>query len=279
MIRATCVFLLLAALACAATIRLYLKDGEYQLVREYQIQGDRVRYYSVERGDWEEVPLSLVDIKKTETESQRHEASIKEEASAIAAEEKAEREARKEVERIPVEPGVYLVAGQDLKTIKPGESKVVSDKKRSILKAMSPIPMVAGKSTLEMDGEHSPNTVTSATPEFYIRLSAEERFGIIRMFDKKGVRVVEKLEIVPISNEVIEQQNEIQVFRQQVGDMLYKIWPMKPLEPGEYAVVQYSPAGTNGLNIQVWDFGYGMEASTSSAQPAKPAGNKTKSKK
>lgn len=277
MIRATIVFLLTAMLTCAATIRLYLKDGEFQVVREYQVNGDRVRYYSVERGDWEEIPLSLVDLKKTESEAKSRDESVKEEAAAMAAEDKAEREARKEVERIPVETGVYLIAGDELKTIKPGESKVVTDKKRSILKVMSPIPMVAGKGTLELDGEHSPNVVSSATPEFYIRLSAEERFGIVRMFDKKGVRVVEKLEIMPVTNEIIEQQDEVQVFRHQVGDMLYKIWPMKPLTPGEYAVVQYSPAGVNGINLQVWDFSYG--AGSGGSTPPKSEEKKGKPKK
>ena len=49
----------LAFAAFAANIKLYLKDGDSHLVREYEVKGDRVRYYSVERGDWEEIPLAL----------------------------------------------------------------------------------------------------------------------------------------------------------------------------------------------------------------------------
>ena len=36
--------------------KLVFKDGTFQLVRDYEKKGDRVRYFSLERGEWEEIP-------------------------------------------------------------------------------------------------------------------------------------------------------------------------------------------------------------------------------
>ena len=43
MLRATIALLLLTVAAFAANIKLYLKDGGFHLVREYQVETDRVQ--------------------------------------------------------------------------------------------------------------------------------------------------------------------------------------------------------------------------------------------
>ena len=240
-------------LLSAATIKLYLKDGSYQLAREYKVEDDRVKYYSAERAEWEEIPLALVDIPKTESEIKRREEAVHEESAAQAAEEKAEREAQKEVERVPVEQGVFLVEGDALKPIKAAEAKIVNNNRRTVLKIMSPLPIVTGKQWLELDGAHSSNITTSPRPEFYIRLAQEERFGIVHMSEHKGNRVVEKLTIIPVTKDVVEEPELVETFRKQVADGLFKIWPEKDLPPGEYGVVEYTEGK---VNVQTWDFAY-----------------------
>jgi len=242
-----------AAVALAlAPIKLYLKDGTYQTVSEYKVLEDRVRYYSIERSDWEEIPLDMVDLKRTVNELKAKEEENKKEAAATAAEETFERELKREVALIPGDPGLYAVNNNQLRTFKQAESKLTSNKRRTVLKILSPVPLVAGKSTLELDGEHSPQEVDGPRPTFYFRPNEEERFAMVRCSTKKkGVRILETWYVIPVSKELQQEREEVELFQQQVGRDLYKIWPVKEVEPGEYAIIQF----TEGKgNTQAWDF-------------------------
>jgi hypothetical protein len=245
---------LTAAMILGAAERLYLKDGDYQLVSEYQVLKDRVRYYSTERGEWEEIPLEFVDLDRTKKEAAEMQAELDRDAKERAEEDAAIRSARKQLMQVPAKAGVYYIRGETLEPFKLAESKIVTDKKRSILKALSPIPIISGKATLELDGETSSQKVSEPRPEFFFRLSDYEGFAIVKLTPtKKGARLVESLSIVTLQGErfVDETRQVVPSFKKQEDDLLYRIWPEKPLEPGEYALIQY----TDGkLNPQIWDF-------------------------
>jgi hypothetical protein len=146
---------------------------------------------------------------------------------------------------------VYLIDGKDLRPIPQAEAKAVTSRGRSILKVLVPAPVVAGKVTVELDGARSANVVTQAQPEFYFRMALPERFAILKLAVKKDSRVVQTWQVMPVTDEVIDEQEIVPVLHRQMGPDLYRIWPVEALKPGEYAVVEYT-AGQR--NIQIWDF-------------------------
>jgi hypothetical protein len=245
------VCLLLVAGAASAVDRLYLKDGTYQIMREYEVQSDRIRYYSSERGEWEEIPKELVDLERTKKENAEKQAAIAADAKAQSEEDAAIRAAQKEIERVPQEPGAYWVNGDKIEPMKAADVKIVNDKKRSVLKVLSPVPLVPGKNTVELDGEKAIMRLTETRPEFYFRLVNMDSVALIKLTPKKNIRLVENVSIQPVVDEKVEERQAIPSFRKQVDDYLFKIWPENPLEPGEYALLEYVEGQ---VMIQVWDF-------------------------
>jgi len=103
--------------APAQARRLILKDGSYQSVTKYEIHGDRVRYLSAERAEWEDVPTSLVDWDATDKfEQGRDQGKLAPEAveldKQLDAERKAQQSHSPEVAaglRLPDEGGIFLL--------------------------------------------------------------------------------------------------------------------------------------------------------------------------
>ncbi len=77
----------------------------------------------------------------------------------------------------------------------------------------------------------------------------------MRLTPKKNTRIVENISIVPVAKQAIEERKQMDAFEQQVADGLYRVWPEKPLTPGEYALVEYSDKDdVEDVELLVWDF-------------------------
>ena len=242
----------LAVPALAENLKLYTTDGDYQVVREYQVVGDRVRFYSVDRSDWEEVPASMVDLRKTEAEASARKAVSDKQAKEFDDEAAAAAAQRAELAMIPKDSGVYQIVDGKLRTFPVADFTVHTPKGNTALRVLTPVPIIAGKATVEVAGDHSPNVVTDRRPEFFFQLDKEEAFGIIKMRPGKGLRVAESVEIVPVTKEYVESRDSVQIFSKQLpGDDFYKVWPQEPLTPGEYALIEYEESK---VELRLWDF-------------------------
>jgi len=203
--------LLLAAAVCAAAQktlplkpdtpgtgtnhRLILKDGTYQLVRKYEVVGDRVRYISIERGgEWEELPENLVDWDATRKWERDHatepvpatdagQASpAMQQAAEIDKEEAAERSEalarRPEVTKgleLPDEDGVFALdtfqGTPELVELLPSEMGANAKTKHGISTLN---PLAGSRSTLELDGAHAKVHLHVNDPAMYLSLNARD---------------------------------------------------------------------------------------------------------
>ena len=181
---------LVAIVACipgaygqALAKRLILKDGSYQAVIKYEVKGDRVRYLSAERGEWEELPYSLVDWPATEKyEKDRASGEVSPVAHEISEEEKAEREEEQakvpEVSpglRLPYEDGVFLLdafRGQpQLLQLNQNGGEVDRDVKGNIIRATIN-PLAGSKQAIELKGEHAAVQSHVSRPAIFVNFSA-----------------------------------------------------------------------------------------------------------
>jgi len=137
--------------------KLVLKDGTYQIVREYQKTGERVRYYSLERGDWEELPASMVDWEATAKAEGEAEKSSSAMVEKVHKQEKAARmdnvadiDASLPVGDgafLPSGEGMFVVEGKSVRILDQVVSGVKTDKKRTIEQILSPIQIVPENGT------------------------------------------------------------------------------------------------------------------------------------
>jgi len=165
--------------------RLILKDGSYQSVTKYEIKGERVRYFSAERGEWEEVPKTLIDWDATEKYEQgRLQGAPAPEAiqldKELEAEQKAEEARSPHVApglRLPDDGGVFLLDTfqnePQLAELQQSGGELNRNTKTNILRAAIN-PLAGAKQTIELPGQHAKIQSHVTVPSIYINIGSDQ---------------------------------------------------------------------------------------------------------
>ncbi len=250
-----------SARVAQAVVKLVLKDGTYQLVKSYEVRGDRVRYYSVERSAWEEVPASLVDLEATKRAQQEEKSQSQKELEEARDLEKQRFEhppdAGFEVApgiRLPQEQGVFAFDGSRVIRLIQSSAEVVTDKKRAALLLALPAPVLKNRALVVLSGVKAAVRVSVAQPTFYAQSAdgSGARLELIAVKPTKETRLVERVESRAGMGKPGEVRSTIPIERAEVAPGLFKLKPTQALAPGEYALGELVQ---QKLNLDLWDFG------------------------
>jgi hypothetical protein len=263
--------------------RLILKDGSYQLATKWEVKGDRVRYFSAERGEWEEVPNSIVDWAATDKYEKDRNAGVPLPEAVdldkeLAAERQAEEAKTPQVApglRLPEDGGVLLLDAFEnqpqLVELQQNSSEINPDKKGNVLRAALN-PVGGAKQNVELPGSHAKVQAHVAVPAIYLKLEPPDRatddasqpqepwdrFRIVRMQQtKQGKRVLADIKVA-VFGKVKQEQKLVPTSAVELSGGWVKITPTDALDPGEYAVVEM--LGKEGIYLYVWDFGVNPSA-------------------
>jgi hypothetical protein len=272
--------------------KLVLKDGSFQLTKDYQRTGDRVRYLSAERGDWEEIPASMVDWDATAMAEEAQKIEDEAIAKKVRAREQAQNiEPVVDVDSslqvgpglfLPSGEGMFVVDGKSIRLLEQAGSQIKTDKKQYLKQVLSPIPIVPGKHNVQLLGARAKIRVTNGRAEFYLREAPPDpdRTTPIMKSSRPGESGPE-VELVHATVKGDKRQLEtirslfgqeetaratVSMERWDVAPTVYRFTLGEPLLPGEYALAEILP---DGMNLYVWDFGVDEPAPTKPA-PAKP---------
>jgi hypothetical protein len=247
-----------AAFLPAAPIKLILKDGTYQMVRSYERIEERVKFFSIERNDWEELPADLVDFQATEETAK----NAKEEEAAKARE--IDKQAKEDSDRdgADVGQGVHLGEEYGFYAVNAGKATLlpisragaVLDKRRAAVNILLPGPVLKNRRLITLPGAKSATRFPRQPAGlFIVSESKSSRFVLLRVKVKGDHRELEAILTSP-GGKSEQGGDQIEMLEVVVSSQTTRLVPQTPLVPGEYALVEIID---DKLNLYVADFGIG----------------------
>jgi hypothetical protein len=255
--------------------KLMLKDGSFQLVREYQVDGDRVRYYSIDQRDWEEIPSALVDwdaTRKMEAEDAQRNAAIIAKVHALDVAHHAtpmDIDASIEIAPkvfLPPGEGVFEFDGKSIRQLSQAEADIKFSKSQMLKQVLVPIPIIPTRHTVSLKGTRAKFRMRSGQIEFYMRTAdgREPDLDLLRAKIHGDKRDLENLDQL-FKQEAATGRVALPIQRWQIAQGVYRFTLGQDVEPGEYAIAEIVQGGETSLYF--WDFGVDPAGSV----PAKPS--------
>jgi hypothetical protein len=210
MLRCGLILLLLLSSAFVfadAAKRIILKDGSYQKVTQYEVIGERVHYFSAERGQWEDVPSEMVDWTATRNYEKNLQTAaakaVDEAAKAKAAQEKEDQVDAKEAISPEVAPNLHLpeaggvfvfdTFGGTPQLLELTQSTSQTDDHSSTYRLKHAVnPLASKMATVELPGAHAKVQVHSRRPIIYLNIDTENDTQDILDANKPKKRVVQE---------------------------------------------------------------------------------------
>src|SRR5256885_4211238 len=241
--------------------RLILKDGSYQLATKWEKKADRVRFFSAERNEWEEIPNSLIDWDATDKyEKDRAAGKPAPEAVTLDKELEAERQADEAKSphvapglRLPEEGGVVLLDNYqnkpELVELQQSGGEVNKNMKGNILRAAIN-PIASAKQTIELPGLHAKIQAHATLPAIYVNVEQQDqgadastqgpqqaqqpeqswdRFRIVRLCSHQGKRIVGDIKIA-VYGKVSQNQKLIPITAEKLTGGWVKVTPTRSEE-------------------------------------------------
>jgi hypothetical protein len=181
--------------------RLIMKDGSYQAITKYEVKGDRVRYRSAERNEWEEVPAALVDWDATKKYAERRsegapppeaaetEKEIQAEASADRAAAEAAMPTVAPGLHLPDIEGIFLLdryqSQPQLLEVQQNSGEINRNRTSNILRATIN-PLASSKQTIELKGAHAAVQAHALRPTVFINLEQDAATDTKIRADRSG---------------------------------------------------------------------------------------------
>lgn len=250
--------------------KLILKDGSVQIVSQYQVIGKRVRYYSIQRSDWEEIPASLVDWPATRKAAAQTKQREQQAVTLARRVDLEEHPGSLDVSGgiagtglpagvlLPSGDGMYVFNGHSILAVKADLATSKLDKGRFIAKMISPVPVISTRYTISLKGKRAKTEIANSEPVFFFRTDrgVTPQFLLIRAEEKGNRREFAYL------NEYMGQKKteakEIPIKLRAVDPDTYRLTAIQDLSPGQYVLAEPTPG--QSIDLYVWDFGIAASA-------------------